>query len=134
MNSPLVMELIVFSGRWSNNEDGTEGEITSVGGWLGCVTALNSGRLGVAIMRGMESSMDQDIKHFSVFSCSLVKPPDPVVCSTLGSRATEEGSGTSGDVDRRRPCGIVAVGWLRCWVDLLRLSLVLRVKCFLSRS
>ena len=43
-------------------------------------------------MRGM------DIKHFSVSSCSLVKPPDPVVCSTLSSRVTEAGSGTSGGV------------------------------------
>ena len=42
--------------------------------------------------------MDEDIKHFSVSSCSLVKPPDLVVCSTLGSRATEGGSGTSGDI------------------------------------
>ena len=40
MYSPLVMELIVFSGRWSNNEDGAEGE-RSVGGWLGCVMALS---------------------------------------------------------------------------------------------
>ena len=42
MYSPLVMELIAFSGRWSNNENGAEGERRSVGRWLGCVTALNS--------------------------------------------------------------------------------------------
>ena len=53
--------------------------------------------------------MDEDIKHFSVScSCSMVKPPDPVVCSTLGSRATEGGSETSGDV------GSSSDVWDRC--------------------
>ena len=39
----LMMELIALSGRWSNNEDGAGGERRSVGGWLGCATALKIG-------------------------------------------------------------------------------------------
>ena len=102
------MEVIVFSGRWSNNEDVAGGERRSVGGWLCCATPIKSGWLGVAFKRGMKSSMDEDIKHFIVSSCSLVKPPDPVVCSTLGSLATKEGSRISGNF------GLSSSVWDRC--------------------
>ena len=43
--------------------------------------------------------MAGDIRNFSVSSCSLVKPPDSVVCSTVGSRATKGGFGTCSDVE-----------------------------------
>ena len=82
----------------------------------------------------MESSMDEDIKHFSVSSCSLVKPPDPVVCSTLGSRGTEGGSGTSGDV------GSSSSVWDRChWLTealgrSFKAVVSLASKHFVSRS
>ena len=83
--------------RWSNN--GAGGERRYVGGWL-----------GVAIKRGMESSMDEDIKHFSVPSCSLVKPPDPVFVRLSVRGRPKEILELLATMGRRRPFGIVAVG------------------------
>ena len=54
--------------------------------------------------------MDEDIKHFSVPSCSLVKPPDPVFVRLSVRGRPKEILELLATMGRRRPFGIVAVG------------------------